>query len=126
MRCAPLGIGSDIGGSLRFPPSFCGVVGLKPGTTRLSSKGHTKYEPEFDGQFGIPATIGPIAKSVEDCAVFMRAFLNNNKYYEELKSSERDLYYRPQPFNEDLYKSTKKLRIGFYKSLSYLPAAECV
>ena len=48
-RCIPLGLGSDIGGSVRVPPAFCGVVGFKPTTTRISSKGHTNYCDAIDG-----------------------------------------------------------------------------
>jgi Asp-tRNA(Asn)/Glu-tRNA(Gln) amidotransferase A subunit family amidase len=49
-RCVPLGFGSDIGGSVRIPPAFCGVVGFKPTSTRTSIKGHTFYCNAFEGQ----------------------------------------------------------------------------
>jgi fatty acid amide hydrolase len=38
-RCSPIGIGSDIGGSLRIPAEFCGIYSLKPSSLRLSQKG---------------------------------------------------------------------------------------
>lgn len=38
-RCVPLGIGTDIAGSLRLPAQFCGVYGFKPTTTRFSKRG---------------------------------------------------------------------------------------
>ena len=36
-RCSPIGIGSDIGGSLRSPPAFCGIYGFRPSSNRVSS-----------------------------------------------------------------------------------------
>jgi Asp-tRNA(Asn)/Glu-tRNA(Gln) amidotransferase A subunit family amidase len=44
-----VGYGSDIGGSVRIPPAFCGVVGFKPTTTRTSVKGETYYCDSYDG-----------------------------------------------------------------------------
>jgi hypothetical protein len=42
MECVPLAIGSDVAGSLRIPAAFCGIVGFKPTSTRLSMKGNMK------------------------------------------------------------------------------------
>lgn len=48
-RCSPLGIGSDIGGSIRVPAAMCGTSSLKPTSTRLSFRGHTFYSTGFNG-----------------------------------------------------------------------------
>lgn len=48
-KIAPLAFGADIGGSIRCPASFNGVVGLKPGSSRLTSKGHTFFNAAIDG-----------------------------------------------------------------------------
>jgi amidase len=62
----PLDIGSDLGGSIRIPAHFCGVYGLKPTARRVSVAGHIPNlpgMPRFDRWL---ATIGPIARTVDD------------------------------------------------------------
>lgn len=61
---SPVGMSSDIGGSIRFPSHFNGVVGFKPGMNQVSSEGHIPAD-------NIPlktrmSSIGPIGKSVRD------------------------------------------------------------
>ena len=69
-RCVPIGLGGDIGGSVRFPASFCGVYGIKPTVTRVSNRGHPKARKM---QFAVPghqeAVIGPLGSSVEDIVI---------------------------------------------------------
>jgi amidase len=62
------GLGSDLSGSIRVPAHFCGIFGLKPTTERVSSAGHF---PLAVGPFSLGATVGPLARHVEDLSLLL-------------------------------------------------------
>ena len=66
---SPLGLGSDIAGSIRVPAAFCGVVGLKPSTGRIPTDGHVPPEPPALAGWN---TVGPLARRVEDIRLALR------------------------------------------------------
>ena len=63
---APCAIGSDTGGSIRAPASFCGIVGFKTSEGRIDKRGVFPLSRTLD-------TIGPLAHTVEDCVLIDRA-----------------------------------------------------
>ncbi|NXG42323.1 FAAH1 hydrolase, partial [Psilopogon haemacephalus] len=101
-----LGIGTDVGGSLRFPAAFCGICALKPTGNRLSKKG---VVAGIVGQKAVAAAVGPMAKDVDSLALCMRALLCEDMF-------SLDSTVPPLPFNEEVYSGTQPLRIGYYET----------
>jgi amidase len=63
---APLGLGTDLGGSIRIPSAFCGTVGLRPVPGRVPV-----YPAEFGWDTLVQHVQGPMARTVEDCALML-------------------------------------------------------
>src|SRR5438270_1578662 len=64
--CVPLAEGSDMGGSVRIPAAWCGVVGLKPGLGRIPMD-------TLPGLFDLISHHGPLARTVDDARLFLQA-----------------------------------------------------
>ncbi|KAK3725527.1 hypothetical protein LTR37_000497 [Vermiconidia calcicola] len=72
MRGSPLGIGTDIGGSIRVPALCNGLYGFKPSHGRVPYAGQQAAGLPGSSKVGIEATAGPIAVSMRDCELLMR------------------------------------------------------
>jgi Asp-tRNA(Asn)/Glu-tRNA(Gln) amidotransferase A subunit family amidase len=108
------GIGSDGGGSIRVPASFCGICGLKPTPGRIPATGHY---PPCGGPFSLIGAVGPMARTVED----LRLLLEVTSGYDP-----GDPVSAPVPFSSGNNCDRAKLRIGFYEDDGYSLAEPAV
>lgn len=72
MRGSVLGIGTDVGGSIRIPAMCNGLYGIKPGSNRVPYTGQTGTAKDGSSNIGLPASAGPLATSMRDCELLLR------------------------------------------------------
>ncbi|XP_051567353.1 vitamin D3 hydroxylase-associated protein-like isoform X2 [Myxocyprinus asiaticus] len=101
-----LGLGTDIGGSIRIPSAFCGICGFKPTSNRISLRGASSCNK---GQNAVFSSLGPMARDVESLALCMRALLCQDMF-------TLDPTVPPIPFNQEVYECSEPLRIGYYEN----------
>lgn len=95
-------IGTDTGGSIRQPASFCGVVGIKPTYGRVSRYGIIAFASSLD-------QAGPIVSSIEDAALALEVISGHDNY-----DSTTSLKKVPT-FSKELSKNIKGMKIGILK-----------
>jgi amidase len=101
----PLADGTDLGGSLRNPPAFCNVVGLRPSPGRVP-------EP---GSWSPLAVSGPIARTVADVALFLSAIAGPDA------RSPLSIDQDPAMFRAPLERDFKGVRVAWWRDLGGLP-----
>jgi amidase len=103
---SPMGIGSDLGGSIRSPSAYQGLFGLRPTSGRIS---YYRMLNSMEGQNTIPSVVGPMATSAEAIELFTKTIVDAQPW-------TLDPGCFPLPWNqriiENITSNHRKLRIG--------------
>lgn len=109
MYGSPLGIGTDIGGSVRIPASLSGIASFKPTPTRQTIQGmDLPRKKAFDGLV-IKNACGAMSRSVDDLITLTKCWWCDRAY-------NTDPYIPRLPFNDAVYENKQTLKIGYYLS----------
>lgn len=108
-RCSVVGLGSDIGGSIRIPSVLCGCYGFKPTSNRISKHGGVGLDGKpYNGFQGFVSSWGPICRSADDVILMARNLFGE---------FSEDPYINNKPFDENLFNSgveNRNVKIGYY------------
>jgi len=99
-RLAPAATGTDTGGSIRQPASFCGITGIKPTYGRASRYGMIAFASSLD-------QAGPMARTAQDCALLLSAMCGPDP-----DRDSTSLEIAPEDFTRSLGDAIEGLRIG--------------
>lgn len=80
LRGSCLGLGTDIGGSIRSPSANCGLYGLRPSSYRIPVSG---WSATMGGQEQVVAVLGPLSTSLEGVKLFMKTVINSKPWLNE-------------------------------------------
>jgi Asp-tRNA(Asn)/Glu-tRNA(Gln) amidotransferase A subunit family amidase len=112
-RLSPASLGSDLVGSIRIPAHFCGVAGLFPTPGRVPSGGHF---PPTDGVLAAGASLGPLARSVDDLALLFDALAG--------KDSTHAAAFAHEPARPLAGTRLRGLRVACYAPHGAMPVTE--
>lgn len=101
---SPAGVGTDIGGSIRVPAAWSGIVGFKPTLDRWSNRGSNGAMP---GQEAIRSQTGPMGRRVSDLILLLRST-------DLATMVDDDPLVPPLPFGNPAAIDEKRLRVGYY------------
>lgn len=103
MKGSVLGVGTDIGGSIRCPSAFCGIYGFKPTTCTLPMKGFLSHA--FSAELNVECSTGPMCRSLRDMELFTKLVIDAKPWLEDPKLI-------PMPWTGLNTTITKPLKIG--------------
>ncbi len=118
-------LGSETGGSVRQPASFCGIVGVKPTYGRVSRHGLLAFASSFD-------QIGPFANNIEDAALLLEVIAGNDEF-DSTASSKPVEDYQPRAIERKKFAYLKEcvetdaldpaIKASFHNTIEKLKAA---
>ena len=109
--CSAAGLGSDVGGSIRWPAHCCGIAGLQPTVGRVPRTGHW---PPLSGSLDSLFQIGPMARYVEDLELILGVISGVDW---------RDPHIVPMPLGDPGKVDIKSLRVAVFTDNGVLPAS---
>jgi amidase len=114
--CSAGGMGSDGGGSIRFPAHCCGIAGLKPTPGRISAAGHV---PEIAHPGGLLGVVGPMARTAEDVRMLFEVLA---------KYDPADPFSTPMPLRQPDLASFRKneFKIGLMTGWLEIPVEQAM
>ncbi|KAH7321593.1 putative fatty-acid amide hydrolase [Rhexocercosporidium sp. MPI-PUGE-AT-0058] len=126
LRGSILGVGTDIGGSIRVPAVCNGIYGFRPSVGMLPHGGVRDLNPA--GLDGVRSTVGPMATSIRDCELFLKTLLQANTWkYDSAVVSIPWVGLKPRQklrigvaFDDGVYTPSPPLRRGLKQSVDLL------
>ena len=111
---APMGLGTDTGGSVRIPASLCGIAGLKTTVGRVSRSGVYPLSGSLD-------SVGPLARTVADCAAVYQALQGADPSGDPSTASQT-----PHDVLSSLHRGVSGLRLAFAETAFWDDADDAV
>jgi fatty acid amide hydrolase len=121
VRGSFLGIGTDIGGSVRIPAHFCGIVGFKATPERMTRLGVSSARvSRMGGQQTIRSVVGPLARTVQDVILYQDLLWRDNSTI-----TGKDVFLPPQiSMDYQVLNAKTPLRIAFIRQASFFPTSQ--
>jgi amidase len=111
MKGSVLGVGTDIGGSIRCPSAFCGIYGFKPTTCILPMKGFN-HNP-FSAELNVECSTGPMCRSLRDMHFFTSLLISARPWLDDPKII-------PMPWTGLSTPITRPLKIGLIQNDAFI------